>query len=200
MQSKEDGSLTATCQVGGHAQCINIIPMPNGDTQGVAQHFLKYHTDLNVRIRALKVLPGADKNPPDFMTLLFHAAPLTQEKRPTILDALNRAVARGDKLFTGAGKENLDMMFTKLIIHEDLSLNTYTRVQQVPLDTDPLMWWKQPESLFSSVGLVKSDLRDSLQHPELNLKEINRNDTHTLTHRDIHTLTIASLTHTCHCH
>ncbi len=61
-------------------------------------------------------------------------------------------------------------------------LNTYTRVQQVPLDTDPLMWWKQheqefphltrmsrqylavpattpsPERLFSSVGLVKSDL------------------------------------------
>ncbi len=56
MQSKEDGSLTATCQVGGHAQCSNIIPMPNGDTQGVAQHFLKYHTDLNVRIRALKVV------------------------------------------------------------------------------------------------------------------------------------------------
>ncbi len=63
-------------------------------------------------------------------------------------------------------------------------LNAYTRVQQVPLDTDPLMWWKQhvqefprlvrlvrlvrqylvvpttsvsPERLFSSVGLVKSD-------------------------------------------
>ena len=56
MQSKEDDSLTATCQVGGHAQCSNIIPMPNGGTQGVAQHFLKYHTDLNVRIRALKVV------------------------------------------------------------------------------------------------------------------------------------------------
>ncbi len=79
MQSKEDGSLTATCQIGGHPQCINIFPMTNGGTQGVAQHFLKYHTDLNVRIRALKVLPGADKNPPDFMTLLFHVAPLTQE-------------------------------------------------------------------------------------------------------------------------
>ncbi len=162
MQAKEDCSLTATCQVGGHAQCSNIIPMPNGGTQGVAQHFLKYHTDLNVRIRALKVLPGADKNPPDFMTLLNHAAPRTQEQRPTILDALNRAVARGDKL------------------------NAYTRVQQVPLDTDPLMWWKQhvqefprlsrmarqhlavpatsasPERLFSSVGLVKSDLRGRL--------------------------------------
>jgi hypothetical protein len=58
----------------------------------------------------------------------------------------------------------------------------YTRVQQVPLDTDPLMWWKQhveefprltrmtrqhlavpatsasPERLFSSVGIVQSDL------------------------------------------
>ena len=35
----------------------------NGVTQGVSQHFLKYHTDLNVRITALKVLPGATKNP-----------------------------------------------------------------------------------------------------------------------------------------
>ena len=60
MQAKEDGNLTVTCQVGGHAQGSNIIPMPNGDTQGVAQHFLKYHTDLNVRIRVVKVLPGAD--------------------------------------------------------------------------------------------------------------------------------------------
>ena len=100
MQSKEDGSLTATCQVGGHAQCSNIISMPNGGTQGVSQHFLKYHADLNVKIRVLKVLPGAGKSPPDFMTLLNHAAPRTQEQRPTILDALNRAVARGDKLFT----------------------------------------------------------------------------------------------------
>ncbi len=67
-----------------------------------------------------------------------------------------------------------------------LELNACTRVQQVPLDTDPLMWWKQhvqefpcldrmvrqyltvpatsvsPERLFSSVGLVKSDLRGRL--------------------------------------
>ncbi len=65
-------------------------------------------------------------------------------------------------------------------------LNAYTRVQQVPLYTDPLMWWKQhmqefprlvrmarqylavpatsasPERFFSSVGLVKSDLRGNL--------------------------------------
>jgi hypothetical protein len=95
IQSKEDGSLTATCQVGGHAQCSYIIPMSNGGTQGVSQHFLKYHTDLNVRIRSLKVLPGVDKNPPDFMTLLNHATPLTQEQRPIILDALNRAVEGG---------------------------------------------------------------------------------------------------------
>ena len=65
-------------------------------------------------------------------------------------------------------------------------LNAYTRVKEVSLDTDPLMWWKQhvqefprlvrmarqhlvvpatsasPERLFNSVGLVKSDLRGSL--------------------------------------
>jgi hypothetical protein len=68
----------------------------------------------------------------------------------------------------------------------EAELNAYTRVQQVPLDTDPLMWWKQhvqeslalarmarehlagpaysasPERLFSTVGLVKSDLRGRL--------------------------------------
>ena len=96
--------------------------MSNEGTQGVAQHFLKYHTDLNVRIRALKVLPGADKIPPDFMTLLNHAPPLTQEQRPTILDTLNCAMARGDKFFTGAVKENLEMMFTKLEVPIDKNL------------------------------------------------------------------------------
>ncbi len=68
----------------------------------------------------------------------------------------------------------------------ETELNAYMRVQEVPLDTDPLMWWKQhvqefphlvrmvrqhltvpvtsasPERLFSSMGLVKSDLRGSL--------------------------------------
>ena len=68
----------------------------------------------------------------------------------------------------------------------ETELNAYTRVQQVPLDTDPPMWWKQhvqefphltrmvrqhlsvpatsssPERLFSSVGLVKSDFRGRL--------------------------------------
>ena len=53
--------------------------MTNGVTQGVSQDFLRYHTDLNVRIRDLKVLPGAVKNPPDFMTFLNHPAPRTQE-------------------------------------------------------------------------------------------------------------------------
>ena len=68
----------------------------------------------------------------------------------------------------------------------ETELNVYTRVHQVSLDTDPLMWWKQhvqefphlsrmdrqhltvpvtsasPERLFISVGLVKSDLWGSL--------------------------------------
>ena len=57
------------------------------------------------------------------MTLLNVSAPRTQDQRSTILDTLNRAVTRGDKLLTGAAKENLDMMYTKLIIHEDLPLN-----------------------------------------------------------------------------
>ncbi len=67
-------------------------------------------------------------------------------------------------------------------VNGETELNGYMRVQQVVKDTDPLMWWKQhqqecprlarmtrkyltvpassssPERLFSSVGLVKSDL------------------------------------------
>jgi hypothetical protein len=54
-------------------QSSSFYLVTNGGTQGVAQHFLKYHAVLNARIRALKVLPGAAKNPPDFMTLLNHA-------------------------------------------------------------------------------------------------------------------------------
>ena len=82
-------------------------------------------------------------------------------------------------------------MTSQVIVHQldvnvdsvESELNAYTRVQQVPLDADPLMWWKQhvqkflrltrmtrqylavpatsasPERLFSSVGLVESDLR-----------------------------------------
>ena len=62
----------------------------------------------------------------------------------------------------------------------------FSKVQQVPNDTDPLMWWKQhqqefpdlarmarqylavpatsasPERFFSRVGLVQTDLRGSL--------------------------------------
>jgi hypothetical protein len=76
--------------VDGYPQCINIIPIPNGGTQGVPQNFLKDHGDLNVRIRPLKVLPGATKNPPDFMTLMNHTTPRTPEQRPTIVDSLTR--------------------------------------------------------------------------------------------------------------
>ena len=71
-------------------------------------------------------------------------------------------------------------------VNGETELNAYMRVQQVANDTDPLMWWTQhqqefprlarmtrqylavpvssasPESLFSSVGLVKSDLRGRL--------------------------------------
>ena len=71
-------------------------------------------------------------------------------------------------------------------VNGETELNAYIRMQQVTNDTDPLMWWKQhqeefprlarmarqylavpassasPERLFSSVGLVKSDLRGRL--------------------------------------
>jgi hypothetical protein len=100
--------------------------MPTGDTQGVSQHFLKYHTDLNVRIRDLKVLPGGDKNPPDFMTLMNHTSPRTQEQRSKILDALNLTVTRGYKLFT----------VTDTHQHIDRGLYTYVTSYLDPKLTD----------------------------------------------------------------
>ena len=58
---------------------------------------------------------------------------------------------RGSKLLTGSEKQRLDKMFTKVIVQ------AYMQVQQVPNDTDLLMWWKQ-----HCVGLVQTDLRGSL--------------------------------------
>jgi hypothetical protein len=52
---------------------------------------------------------------------------------------------------TGSEKQRLDKMFTKVIVQ------AYMQVQQVPNDTDLLMWWKQ-----HCVGLVQTDLRGSL--------------------------------------
>ena len=40
--SKEGGILSAMCQVGGHVECKKTITMPNGGTQGVIQHFLRF--------------------------------------------------------------------------------------------------------------------------------------------------------------
>jgi hypothetical protein len=82
-------------------------------------------------------------------------------------------------------QESVQMYGVKEEMRDGDGKNAYTRVQQVPLDTDPL-WWKQhvqefhrldpmvrqhlavpatsvsPERLFSSVGIVKSDLRGRL--------------------------------------
>jgi integrase len=113
----------------------------------------------------------------------------------------------------------------------ETELNAYTRVQQVPLDTDPLMWLKQhvqefprlprmarrhltvpatfasPERLFSSVGLVKSDLWGRFldttlihvmwvkQAPWTQL-EREQLEWHTHTHTPRHTHTYHCVTHT----
>ena len=123
MHSKEGGILTAMCQVGGHVECKKTITMPNGGTQGVLQHFGRCHPALNLKIRALNLTPSAAKNPPNFMTLLNQDVPEAVARQNPIIQSLDRALTRGDKLFTGQPKENLDMMFTKLLIQEDLPLN-----------------------------------------------------------------------------
>ena len=96
-----------------------------------------------------------------------------QVPKPSVLDDL-------------LGVSSTSMDVDPSSVNGETELNAYMRVQQVANDTDPLMWWKQhqqefprlarmvrqyltvpassasPERLFSSVGLVKSDLRGSL--------------------------------------
>ena len=97
--------------------------IPNAGTQGVPQHSLKCHPALNMKIRALKVTSGADKKAPNFMILLNQAVPGIEKQQSSNIENLNRAITRGDKLLIGRSKENLDMMFKKLIIHEGLPSN-----------------------------------------------------------------------------
>ena len=98
-----------------------------------------------------------------------------QVPKPSVLDDL-------------LGVSNTSMDVDPSSVNGETELNAYLRVHQVDKDTDPLMWWKQhqqefprlarmtrqylavpassasPERLFSSVGLVKSDLRGRLLH------------------------------------
>ena len=84
----------------------------------------------------------------------------------------------------GMSTESMD--FDVSSVEGEAQLQAYMQVQQVPNDTDPLMWWKQyqqefpdltrmsrqyltvpatsvsPERFFSRVGLVQTDLRGSL--------------------------------------
>ena len=57
IHSKEGGILSVMCQVGGHVECKKTITMSNGGTQGVFQHFLRFHPDLNLKIRTLNLTP-----------------------------------------------------------------------------------------------------------------------------------------------
>ena len=96
-----------------------------------------------------------------------------QVPKPSVLDDL-------------LGVSSTSMDVDPSSVNGETELNAYMRLQQVANDTDPLMWWKQhqqefprlarmtrqyltvpassesPERLFSSVGLVKSDLRGRL--------------------------------------
>ena len=96
-----------------------------------------------------------------------------QVPKPSVLDDL-------------LGVSSTSMDVDPSSVNGETELNAYVRVQQLANDTDPLMWWKQhqqefprlarmarqylavpassasPERLFSSVGLVKSDLRGRL--------------------------------------
>mgnify|MGYP003891108927 CR=1 FL=1 len=98
----------------------------------------------------------------------------------------DRQVPKASVLDDLLGVSTTSMDVDPSSVNGETELNAYMRVQQVVKDTDPLMWWKQhvqefprltrmvrqhlavpatsasPERLFSSVGLVKSDLRGRL--------------------------------------
>ncbi len=84
------------------------------------------------------------------------------------------------------GMSTASIDFDVASVEGEAQLQAYMQVQQVPNDTDPLMWWKQhhqefpdlsrmarqyltvpatsasPERFFSRVGLVQTDLRGNL--------------------------------------
>ena len=80
------------------------------------------------------------------------------------------------------GMSTASMDFDVSSVEGEAQLQAYMQVQQVPNDTDPLMWWRQhqqefpdlarmarqyltvpsPERFFSRVRLVQTDLRGSL--------------------------------------
>ena len=70
----------------------------------------------------LNLSPSAVNNPPNFMTLLNPDVPEVVLQNP-IMQSLQRVLARGNKMLTGQVEENLDMMLTKLLIHELGRLN-----------------------------------------------------------------------------
>ena len=55
------------------------------------------------------------------------------------------------------GMSTASMDFDVVSVEGETQLQAYMQVQQVPNDTDPLMWWKQ-----HCVGLVQTDLRGRL--------------------------------------
>jgi hypothetical protein len=68
-----------------------------------------------MKIRALKGTSGSDNITPNFIILLNQAVPGMEKQQSSIMQSLNCAITRGNKLLTSRAKENLDMMFTKLI-------------------------------------------------------------------------------------
>ena len=56
------------------------------------------------------------------------------------------------------GMSTASMDFDVASVEGEAQLQTYMQVQQVPYDTDPLMWWKQHQQEFPE----QTDLRGSL--------------------------------------
>lgn len=74
----------------------------------------------------LQNTPGGKKNPPHFLSLLTNNT-VVGVQGPSGLsvgDLLQRTVKRGDKLLTGSAKEDLDKLFTKVVVHTNLPLTS----------------------------------------------------------------------------
>ncbi len=109
------------------------------------------------------------------------------------------------------GMSTTSMDFDVVSVEGEAQLQAYMQVQEVPNDTDPLMWWKQhpqefpdltrmarqyltvpttsasPESFFSRVGLVQTDLHGRLLDTTMiDLMWANQAHTHTDTPIHIH--------------
>ena len=79
-----------------------------------------------------------------------------QSTQGEVIDSDGQVNHRGD-LDELLGMSTTSMDFDVSSVEGETQLQSYMEVQQVPNDTDPLLWWKQYQEEFEFPDLVRMD-------------------------------------------